>query len=99
MRVLDLNLKKLQERRKAMGVSQTTFARRCGCSRSMITKIEAGQKIPGANLRERIEMALEGGQAATGGMHSRGIIPFRDEAEAKEMHEIWCRRFGGRSQK
>ena len=49
----------LKERRAAMGLSQTTFARKCGCSRQTITNIECGRQTPGMDLLRRIEKALD----------------------------------------
>jgi len=85
-------MQNLRERRTAANLSQSTLARKCGCSRTTISLIESGEKIPGADLLRRIEKALDGGSE---GGYILPKIPFKSKEEEAEFHRYWCRRYGG----
>lgn len=50
--------KKIREERKRQGLTVQTIAKACGTSRSYITLIENGKRLPGKKILLKISIAL-----------------------------------------
>lgn len=50
--------KKMRKERKRQGLTVQTIAKACGTSRSYITLIENGRRLPGKNILPKISIAL-----------------------------------------
>lgn len=50
--------KRIREHREAFACSQQEFARECGISRAMLSKIEQGHIYPSMQIRKKLAKAL-----------------------------------------
>lgn len=79
----------LRIRRKQAGLTQAALAKQAGCDHSYISALEHGVRRPSEKMLAKLKVALEGGTVDTA-----TATPFHDEAERKELHEIWCEKYG-----
>ena len=84
-------------RRKAMGITQAELARRCGYTRAYVCNVENGVWKPSEKMAGIMNKVLRGefrARPREGGSNHIPIVPFRDKAEKKQFHELWCKRQG-----
>jgi transcriptional regulator with XRE-family HTH domain len=77
----------IREYRLELGMSQAELARRCGCNRAYICAIEKGRERPAIYMLRKIKQVLRLDS------HDLEIADMADD-ERKELHEIWCERYG-----
>ena len=95
-------MKGLRERYLAAGLTRKQLAEGCGCSEAYIYGVEAGSRKLSPQMAAIVEVVLAGGDASrmsrrtVSGVHGQyGYKPFKDDAQAKEMHDIWLEHFAG----
>jgi len=77
----------LKQRRLRMRLTQTQLGKRVGCSKSYISALENGKEKGSTALLNKIDLALDGFS------YQPPDVPFKNEAERKELHEIWCENY------
>lgn len=74
----------MKQRRLEMGLTQKQLGERCGCKAAYMGMIERGDWRATEEMAQKIEAVLSG----------RRIVKKRTPEE-QELHEIYCKRYGG----